>query len=163
MCANAPPGLPLLASQETYVQRVSVSICRCSIYLLLPSCVFLLHAPLYRTVSSKHLACDRLAFPCSFQIPGKLYCASSSLSGKLLTLYHTPRGGVKIQLLEHKRPENAHCLASSGLQTTGERKEFPVVHQDMTRVLSHSMSPPRHPPRGFPLRIMILSGWLFSG
>src|SRR6266566_9078446 len=150
MCANVPPGLPPLASQATYVQRVSVSICRCSIYLLLPSCVFLPHAPLYRIVSSKHPACARLAFPCSFQIPGKLYCSSSSPSGKLFKLYHTPRGGVKIQWLEHKRPENARSLAFSGLQTTGERKEFPVVRQDMTRVLSHSMSPPRHPPRGFP-------------
>jgi hypothetical protein len=63
----------------------------------------------------------------------------------------------------HKKTGKRYFVAFSGLQTTGERKEFAVVPQDNDPCVELLFVPPRTSPRGFPLCLKIPSGRLLSG
>ena len=65
--------------------------------------------------------------------------------------------------VSHKKTGKRYFDAFSGLQTTGERKEFAVVPQDNDPCVEPLYVPPRTSPHGFPLYIRIPSGRLLSG
>lgn len=62
-----------------------------------------------------------------------------------------------------KKPENAIFIRFPAFKQQSKERSSLLIPRIMTRVLSHSMSPPGHPPCGFPLHKSIPSGRLLSG
>jgi hypothetical protein len=60
-----------------------------------------------------------------------------------------------------KKPENAILVRFPAFKQQAKERSSLLFPRIMTRMSSHSMSPPGHPLRGFPLGIRVLSESFF--